>query len=65
MKQQSKREPGPSSPLIKRAWSYKYIYLMMLPGLIYFLLFHYVPMLGTGIGSSVLKTHFSAGSSWD
>ncbi|MDE7055438.1 MAG: ABC transporter permease subunit [Oscillospiraceae bacterium] len=49
MKQQSKREPGPSSPLIKRAWSYKYIYLMMLPGLIYFLLFHYVPMLGTGI----------------
>lgn len=49
MKRKSKLEPGPSTPLLKRVWNYKYIYLLMLPGLIYFLVFHYVPMLGTGI----------------
>ncbi|RIK33587.1 MAG: hypothetical protein DCC55_34645 [Chloroflexi bacterium] len=32
--------------LLRRIWYYRYIYLLMLPGLLYFLLFRYVPMWG-------------------
>ena len=32
--------------VLKRVWFYRYIYLLMLPGLLYFLVFEYVPMWG-------------------
>ena len=43
------KEKAIHTPLIKRVWSYKYIYLMMLPAIVYFLIFSYLPMLGSGI----------------
>lgn len=32
--------------LLRRMWFYRYVYLLMLPGLLYFLIFEYVPMWG-------------------
>ena len=34
------------SDTLKRVWFYRYIYFLMLPGLLYFVVFHYVPMWG-------------------
>ncbi len=34
------------SKTLNRVWYYRYIYLLMLPGLLYFLIFRYVPMWG-------------------
>jgi putative aldouronate transport system permease protein len=31
---------------LRRMWFYRYIYLLMLPGLLFYLIFHYVPMWG-------------------
>jgi putative aldouronate transport system permease protein len=31
---------------MRRVWFYRYVYLLMLPGLLYYLVFHYVPMWG-------------------
>lgn len=30
----------------RRVWFYRYVYLLMLPGLVFFLVFHYLPMWG-------------------
>lgn len=32
--------------LLRRIWAYRFYYLLALPGILYFLIFHYVPMLG-------------------
>ena len=39
----------PKTTLRQRMWNHKYLYLMMLPGIVYFLIFHYFPMIGVGI----------------
>lgn len=38
--------PGRKQPLALRIWHSKYIYLMLLPGILYFAIFHYAPMYG-------------------
>src|SRR6185503_12893959 len=38
-----------SSPLRARLWRERWMYLFMLPGLIYFLIFRYLPLLGNVI----------------
>jgi putative aldouronate transport system permease protein len=38
-----------SSPLMKRIWKHKVFYVFMLPGLIWFFLFSYVPLFGVQI----------------
>ena len=35
--------------MVKKLYYYRYIYLFMLPGIIYFLIFAYFPMIGVGI----------------
>ncbi|MHA7964109.1 ABC transporter permease [Paenibacillus sp. CAU 1782] len=43
----SAKVPGPrSSELKKRLWRNKYLYLMVLPGIFYFIIFKYIPMGG-------------------
>ena len=32
--------------LIKRIWFYRFYYLLALPGILYFIIFHYIPMFG-------------------
>ena len=34
------------SNTLRRIWFYRYVYLLMLPGLAFFLIFHYLPMWG-------------------
>lgn len=34
------------SSLVSRMWPHRWMYLMLLPGFIYFVVFHYVPMVG-------------------
>jgi len=41
----NKRKPR-RVPLASRMWSHRWMYLMLLPGFIYFVVFHYVPMVG-------------------
>lgn len=36
-------------PLMRHLWVHRYLYLMLLPGAVYYLLFHYVPMYGAVI----------------
>jgi putative aldouronate transport system permease protein len=36
----------PSGQLLRRMWAYRFYYLLALPGIFYFLIFHYVPMFG-------------------
>jgi putative aldouronate transport system permease protein len=36
----------PFAKTLRRIWYFRYIYLLMLPGLLYFLIFRYVPMWG-------------------
>ena len=33
-----------SKPLLKRMWEHKVLYLMILPCLLFFLIFNYIPM---------------------
>src|SRR3954447_9196693 len=40
------RRTGATRSTLARIWFYRYIYLLMAPGLIYFLVFHYWPMWG-------------------
>src|SRR5215203_1486698 len=35
-----------SSNRWKRIWAYRFYYLLALPGILYFVIFHYIPMLG-------------------
>ncbi|MBL8126581.1 MAG: sugar ABC transporter permease [Chloroflexia bacterium] len=37
---------APSRSIWRQLWRDRWMYLLMLPGLLYFILFHYVPMLG-------------------
>jgi len=37
---------GARGSLVRRAWRERWIYLLMLPGLVYFLVFQYLPLLG-------------------
>ena len=37
---------GSARSTLARIWFYRYIYLLMVPGLLYFLVFHYLPMWG-------------------
>ena len=32
--------------LLKRIWFYRFYYLLALPGILYFIIFHYLPMIG-------------------
>jgi putative aldouronate transport system permease protein len=32
--------------LMRRIWAYRFYYLLALPGILYFLIFHYIPMIG-------------------
>lgn len=41
-----KTKIGKTNTLKKRVSKYKYIYLMMLPGILYYIIFHYIPMYG-------------------
>ena len=40
------RRAGSARSTLARIWFYRYIYLLMLPGLLYFFIFHYLPMWG-------------------
>lgn len=35
---------------LKRVWNFRFYYLLALPGILYFLIFHYIPMAGIIIG---------------
>ncbi len=35
---------------LKRLWTYRFYYLLALPGILYFVIFHYIPMVGIVIG---------------
>lgn len=35
---------------LRRIWTYRFYYLLALPGILYFLIFHYIPMVGIIIG---------------
>jgi putative aldouronate transport system permease protein len=37
---------GTLARLARRAWFYRWVYLLILPGLLYFIIFHYIPMWG-------------------
>ncbi|QAY67635.1 ABC transporter permease [Paenibacillus protaetiae] len=55
----------PRSGLGKRVWRNKWIYLMILPGLIYFIIFKYVPMFGLVIAFEDYKPFKGVfGSDW-
>ena len=47
--EEKKKQDAPGNSLGKRVWRYKYIYLMMIPALIFFAIFSYIPMAGIGI----------------
>jgi putative aldouronate transport system permease protein len=42
-KEQKKQKPG---YFLRRMWFFRAIYLLMIPGLLYFIIFHYIPMWG-------------------
>src|SRR5579859_7253316 len=53
------------TPLRTRLWSYRWTYLMILPGLLYLLIFHYIPLWGNIIAFqdfSIYRGFF--GSTW-
>ncbi len=61
--------PGPGSARLKklfaRVWLYRYLYLLALPGLIYFLIFAYLPMWGVLISFKDFRLFRGfAGSPW-
>lgn len=41
---------GEFNQSLKRVWNYRFYYLLLLPGLLYFFIFHYIPMVGIVIG---------------
>ena len=41
---QARRPPGYASQLLKRIWRYRMVYLILLPGLVYFAVFRYGPL---------------------
>jgi len=36
--------------VLRRVWAYRFYYLLALPGILYFIIFHYIPMVGIIIG---------------
>jgi putative aldouronate transport system permease protein len=40
----ARRSPGSVGQLLRRIWRYRVVYLILLPGLVYFTLFRYVPL---------------------
>jgi len=40
------KKDGKFLKLLKRMWFYRFYYLLALPGILYFLIFHYLPMFG-------------------
>jgi putative aldouronate transport system permease protein len=36
----------PNRRWLKRLWAYRFYYLLALPGILYFIIFHYIPMIG-------------------
>jgi putative aldouronate transport system permease protein len=42
-------------PLLKRMWRWRYIYLFILPAIVYFIIFHYVPYYGLQIAFKDFK----------
>lgn len=57
--------PRSSSELKRRLWRNKWLYIMILPGILYFIAFKYVPMLGLVIAFQNYKPHRGfAGSDW-
>jgi hypothetical protein len=39
--------------LLARLWKYRFFYLLALPGVLFFIIFHYLPMLRRGSASSI------------
>ncbi|WP_168123931.1 sugar ABC transporter permease [Paenibacillus sp. HB172176] len=65
--QQQQGTPGlrRSSELKRRLWRNKWLYVMTVPGIIYFIIFKYVPMLGLVIAFEDYKPHWGIrGSEW-
>ncbi|HML48720.1 MAG TPA: sugar ABC transporter permease, partial [Clostridia bacterium] len=50
------------TPLLRRMWSHRYIYLLLLPALVFMALFHYFPMYGVQIA---FKKYSAAHGIWD
>lgn len=50
-KKNSKRQPGKekSGDIFRYIWKHKYLYLMLVPAMVYYLIFCYVPMYGASI----------------
>lgn len=40
------KEPSRSQKALRYIWRYKYLYLLLIPAVVYFIVFHYVPMYG-------------------
>ncbi|WP_270165701.1 ABC transporter permease [Paenibacillus sp. SYP-B4298] len=64
-KLQSARSPKSSSELKRRLWKNKLLYIMILPGLLYFVVFKYLPMYGLIISFQNYKPYKGiSGSDW-
>lgn len=64
LKTKSKPQP-PSSELKRRIWKNKLLYIMVLPGLFYFIIFKYIPMFGLVISLQDYKPNRGiTGSEW-
>ncbi|WP_139996780.1 ABC transporter permease [Paenibacillus paridis] len=63
---QQARVPQPrTSELKKRLWKNKWLYVMLLPGVFYFIIFKYIPMLGLAIAFQDYKPFKGiGGSNW-
>jgi len=58
-------EPRNSSELKRRLWKNKWLYIMLLPGILYFIIFKYIPMFGLVIAFQDYKPFKGiSGSSW-
>ncbi|WP_141500621.1 ABC transporter permease [Paenibacillus luteus] len=61
---QQARVPQPrTSELKKRLWKNKWLYVMLLPGVFYFIIFKYIPMLGLAIAFQDYKPFKGIGGS--
>lgn len=55
----------PKSELSKRIWRNKWLYAMIMPGVLYFIIFKYIPMFGLVIAFQDFKPFFGfTGSEW-
>lgn len=64
-KLKSARSPKSSSELKRRLWKNKLLYIMILPGLLYFIVFKYLPMYGLIISFQNYKPYKGiSGSDW-